>query len=236
MTELAHVRASLRDYLNRESPERAHLRSTLESIAACIPETVIFGGMLREFGWGHARTFSSDIDLVSNATRREIYAAIREFSPEENKFGGYRFVAGKRLFDIWALEDTWAFKQRLVVAGGFNALFATTFFGVDAAIFHLKTKQYHFSESHIQGLKERVLELNLKENPAPQRMMQRALRTAINGGVGIGPLLASYIVDNYRRDRALTTQYAFVNALEAHVHASSNEPFRFRPQTADIPA
>jgi hypothetical protein len=235
MTELAHVRASVRDYLNRGSRERAQLRSTLESITTCIPETVIFGGMLREFGWGNARKFSSDIDLVANATRHEIYAAIREFSPVENKFGGYRFIAGKRLFDIWALEDTWAFKQRLVVGNGFNALFATTFFGVDAAIFHLKTEQYHFSESHVQGLKERILELNLRENPAPERMMQRAIRTAINGGIGIGPLLANYIIENYRRDRAHTTQYSFVSALEAHVYASSNEPFRFRPQTAAIP-
>lgn len=235
MTELAHVRISLCDYLNRESRERAQLRSTLDAITACIPDTVIFGGMIREFGWGHARTFSSDIDLVSSASRQDIYAAIRNFSPVKNKFGGFRFVAGKRLFDIWALEDTWAFKERLVVENGFNTLFATTFFGVDAAFLHLKTKQYHFSELHAHGLKERILELNLRENPAPQKMMQRAVRTAIEDRVGIGPLLARFIVENYSKDKALTTQYALVSALEAHLCASPNEPFRFRPQTVSIP-
>lgn len=234
MTKLACVRSSLCGYLNRESQERAQLRATLNSISEGVPETVIFGGMLREFGWGHARRFSSDIDLVSMASRSDIYAAIRNFSPTSNKFGGFRFIAGRRLFDIWALEDTWAFRERLVSGAGFKALFNTTFFGVDAATFHLRTKRYEFSAAHLSGLRDRVLELNLRENASPQKMIRRAIRIAINGEVAIGPLLADYIVEHYRWDNTPTTQNSFVRALEEHVFVGTGESFRFQPQMAVI--
>lgn len=210
------------------------MRETLNTISGRVPETVIFGGMLREFGWGHARRFCSDIDLVSMATRSDIHAAIRRFSPTQNKFGGFRFVSGKRLFDIWALEDTWAFRQRLVSGSGFGALFDTTFFGVDAATFHLRTKEYVFSDAHLSGLRDKVLEINLRSNPSPQKMTRRAIRMAINGEVAIGHFLAAYIVEHYKWDDAPTAQNSFVRALEEHLDSGTQSPFLFRPQMAVV--
>jgi hypothetical protein len=225
------TREAVYSYLERGLPERAGLKATLDHLAERIPDTVIFGGMLREFGLGNARTFNSDIDLVTRASRAELLAAVRDFSPSVNKFGGLRFVVGRRLFDIWLLEDTWAFRQGFVPLTGFDSLFSTTFFGVDAATLHLTSRKYCFSDAHIRGLKHRVLELNLRENPNPVQRARRAIRMAWEENLGIANPLALYILQNYSSAHASSIgDLAVLKALRVHLDACMDEAFRFSPQ------
>ncbi len=227
-----HTRLAICGYLDRKSSERVHLSSTLAAISAQLPDTAIFGGMIREFAWGHARDFSSDIDLVTRASKSEIYKAISRFRPTLNRFGGYRFIEGKRCFDIWALEDTWAVRENLVAASEFEDLFGTTFFGVDAAIFHLKTRQYKFSPAHDRGARERMLELNLRENPFPHKMARRAVLMALKWDLAIESDLGVYIVENWQRAGEGMGEASFVRELADHLGRGVQMPYRFRRQTA----
>ena len=232
MSKVKKVTTQVQKYLRHESPERARLRATLEALTGKLPSTAIFGGMLREFALGAARNFTSDIDLVTEATSADIERAIKEFSPTRNKFGGFRFNAGKWRFDIWAFEDTWAFRQGLVKGNELTDLFRTTFFNLDAALYHLGRRRFLFSADYERGVLERVLELNLAANPAPGRMVGRAIRLAVDKELGIGPQLAEFIVIHQSRTAAEGLYGSVLGDLRRHLDSGAETPYRYRPQSA----
>lgn len=234
MKSLSKVRESVTDYINRNSADRFALKSTLDNLASRLPETSIFGGMLRDFALGHAREFYSDIDLVSFSSRSDILRAISEYSPTENKFGGFRFVAAKRSFDIWAFDDTWAFRQGIVDGSELRDLFKTTFFNLDAAVFHLSSREFLCSEDCEEGIENRFLELNMKENPSPYRMTRRAISMSIEKDLAIGPKLASFMLANVKRSELDWMSNLFMDGLEGHVKSDSKKNYAFNPQQSFI--
>lgn len=230
MSPVAKLKSRMKVYLEHESPERAVLSSTLQALKDELPSTAIFGGMLREFALNRVRDFTSDIDLVTFASGSEILAAIKNLSPRKNRFGGYRFTASRWRFDIWPFEETWAFRQGLVRGARFEDLFKTTFFNLDAALFHLSTREFAFSPQYEQGIVDRLLEINLEANPSPARMARRAIRLAVERDLSIGPGLATFILSHTESSEFEGVFVAFVNGLRCHVLEESPDPYRFRPQ------
>jgi len=140
-------------------------------------EVAIFGGMLRDLSLGSIRTFSSDIDLVIEtdddrglASKMEKYGAIK------NSFGGYRLQFHKWKIDIWALRRTWAIKEGLVKEESFESLLKTTFFDWDAIVLNLTQSKVISIDNYLEKLTERVVDINLKENPNNMGIIVRALR------------------------------------------------------------
>jgi hypothetical protein len=217
---------SLISYIEYQSQERLIFKSTLDLISEKLPETVIFGGMVREFALGNARNFSSDIDLVTLASQAEIYQVIKSFSPVKNKYGGFRFIVNKRIYDIWAFEDTWAFREGLLKGNTFSDLFDTTFFNLDSALFHLGRKKCYLSNFYQLSLESKLLEINLEENPFPERMAERAILMAIEKQLFIGPLLASYLLKNKSRSDNLLFNL-FIEGLRNHLEVNGNAKYKF---------
>lgn len=140
-------------------------------------ETAIFGGMLRDLSLGSIRAFSSDIDLVIEtdddsglASKMEKYGAIK------NSFGGYRLQFHKWKIDIWSLRKTWAFKEGLVKEESFESLLKTTFFDWDAIVLNLTKSKVLSIDNYLEKLADRVVDINLKENPNNIGIIVRALR------------------------------------------------------------
>lgn len=221
---------SLVNYIEYKSSERFMLKGTLDAISEKLPETAIFGGMVREFALGNARSFSSDIDLVSFASQADIYQAIKEFSPVKNKYGGFRFVVEKRIYDIWAFEDTWAFREGILKGNSFSDLFKTTFFNLDAAVFHLEKKECYLSDFYQNSIESRLLEINLEENPFPEKMAQRAICMAIDKQLSIGPALAHYLLRNKNNSNHLLSNL-FIQGLHAHLENNGDIKYRFNLKT-----
>lgn len=230
MNDKVKVKERVSRYLWRQSAHRDRLRRTLENIATRLDDTFIFGGMIREFGLGNSRAFSSDIDIVSLSSRSEIYTAIKQYSPRMNKFGGYRFLVDKQLFDIWSFEDTWAFKAGLVEGSAPQDIFKTTFFNLDAAAFHLKPQKFSCSDNYIDALRSRLLDLNLEENPSPAGMVRRAIKMAIENELLITRRLGEYILNNADEKTLDFFANSFVRALDKFLTASDHEAFSFAPQ------
>ena len=157
MSPVAKLKSRMKDYLEYESPERAVLSSTLQALTEQLPDTAIFGGMLRDFALKGARGFSSDIDLVTFASSAEIVSAIERLSPRKNRLAG---TASLRVggVSISGRSMTWAFRNGLVEGTSFSDLFKTTFFNLDAALFHLATQEFSFSPVYEQGIVDRLLE------------------------------------------------------------------------------
>jgi len=217
---------SLISYIEYQSQERLVLKATLDSIAEKLPETVIFGGMVREFALGNARNFSSDIDLVTLASQAEIYQVIKAFSPVKNKYGGFRFVVSKRIYDIWAFEDTWAFREGILKGDSFSDLFNTTFFNLDSALFHLGKKKCYLSNYYQHSVENKLLEINLEENPFPEKMAERAILMAIEKQLFIGPSLANYLLKNKSKSENLLFNL-FIEGLRNHLEVNGNTKYKF---------
>jgi len=230
VNRLAKRKKQILNYLEHKSPDRVNLHSTLESIITKLPETAIFGGMLRDFALGEARAFSSDIDLVSLSNADEISEAIAKYCPERNKFGGYRFTVDKWRFDIWAFEDTWAFREGLVKGAEISDLFKTTFFNLDASLFHLGQKEFLCDQMYIDGVNNRILEINLAENPSPLGMVRRAMRLVVQNNLSIGLKLANYILEHSESVKSEWVNESLLRDLKLHVVSNDKFPYEFKPQ------
>lgn len=223
-------RSNIREYLNRKTAPRAAIRETLDFLVKNLPNTMIFGGMLRDFALKNGRRFVSDIDLVSMASRTDIHSAIAQFSPESNKFGGFRFSVRKTLFDIWAFEDTWAFRQGFVEGKTVENLLQTTFFNVDAAAYNLSNGKFYCMDKWANAIEERVLDINLPQNPSVDSMMGRAIKMACGKEFGIGSDLAKFLIEHINLRHLDRVGCMFMLGLKRHVESGSEKPYRFDPQ------
>lgn len=227
---------SIRNYLKHQSSDRMFVKQELDSLVARLPGTAIFGGMLREFALGNARRFLSDIDLVTLAAQRDIAKVVEHLSPVRNKFGGFRFVIAKQSFDIWAFDDTWAFKQGLVKATNVDDLLKTTFFNLDASLLQLSGNNRCLQSDECQwGIENRVLEVNLAENPYPDRMVKRAIRLSFERDLAIGPALATYIAKHAQLCKLNWLNRVFLRDLNEHLASGSARNFICRPQRSLFP-
>lgn len=219
-------------YLYGRSDARANTRDFICKLSQSLPETVVFGGMIRDFSLGLAREFNSDIDLVSMNDKASIFSAIRQYNPEINKFGGFRFAVGRQLFDIWSFQDTWAFREGLVKAATIEDLCATTFFNMDAVCLPLKSKKIISSANYLDSVRNSTLDINLEENPAPDKIAVRAVRMAINSGIKVSPRLQLFILKN-AKDTFWRGEIAglFLKLMAKHSENHADLPFSFCPQT-----
>lgn len=219
-------------FLYNSKAREPHVQILLMQIANALPETVVFGGMLRDFGLSSACEFNSDIDLVTMADKNEILSLIRPFSPTLNKFGGFRFFAGKQMFDIWAFHDTWAFRENLVCGDSFFNLCKTTFFNVDAACQQLGTREVISDDSFFPSITNRVLDINLESNPTPKKIAERTIRLAIKYEMEISPKLQQFVLTNVeKRLWNFGPTKSFLKLLVVHMNKHGEQvPFKFEPQ------
>lgn len=224
------LRRNLSSYLARPTSGRPVLRSVINQVVRDLPETAIFGGMIREFALGNARYFTSDIDLVSLAPQVEIESAIRGFSPVVNKFGGFRFVIDKQRFDIWSLESTWAFQRGYVVGNSFIDLLKTTFFNLDAACYDVKKNQLHLIDRYVDDANGLRLDINLVHNPNPRGMARKALSFALNKSLGMSGNLTDFIVRNFDASEATWSERRVLSQAIRFLDLGEKSTFRFDPQ------
>lgn len=212
-------------YLSRYRQNDGSAR-LLKDIRVRLPNTLVFGGVIRDMAFGRVRDFNSDIDLVSLATRSEIFSAIKSFEPEINKFGGFRFSFGLRLFDIWSFEDTWAFRAGLVRPTSEEDLCKTTFFNVDAVYQRLGSAKLICDESYLENLKNKVLDINLSENPSPAKIASRAIWLSWNLNLALTTQLQDYVLENASAQLwSQTLSRAILRRLEVHRLMSNDQPF-----------
>ena len=224
------LRRNLSSYLTRPTSGRPVLKSVINQLLSDLPETVIFGGMIREFAIGNARSFTSDIDLVSLSPQAEIELAIRVFNPVVNKFGGFRFVINKQRFDIWSLERTWAFQCGHVAGNSFVDLLKTTFFNLDAACYDVHKNQLYLLDRYVDDANGLRLDTNLLNNPNPRGMARKALSYALNKNLRWSESLTEYVVRNIDANEITWPERRVHSQAIKFLDSSERSTFRFDPQ------
>lgn len=183
-------------FINSKKFERDEVYDLIE-LTKKLGRVAIFGGMLRDLCIDGNRFFDSDVDLVfEQHDKGNLESLLKDYNLKLNAFGGYRLQLKKWHVDIWNIENTWAFKNNLVECDGFKSLTKTTFFNWDAIVYEVDNGKIHSAENYLENLHERVLDINLVDNPNHLGSVVRTLRMMIKYDAKLSPALCDYVLDN----------------------------------------
>lgn len=128
----------------------------------------LIGGVLREF-LDHKKIESlRDIDIVIDIKEQAYWLKILEQYPfQRNRFEGYKLMCSGLLMDTWNIEDTWAFRNRIVhcaPAEYVRYLPETVFLNVDSIIYDWKHEVWE-RKKYEEAMRTRILDVVLPDNP-----------------------------------------------------------------------
>ena len=147
----------------------------------------LFGGVVRDLALYGKRGLSSrdvDIDIVCAAPGRlanEFFVGLeQQEGVVRNKFGGLRMATDRWKVDLWAAQDTWAFRE-----GGFRyqsieSLLETTITNWEAVLFRLNGGPLMCKHGYFQDIQTGYLDVVFSENPNPLGMCVRVVRACID--------------------------------------------------------
>lgn len=189
----------LRRFFEDVPEERQPVVSFVKSIKGA-SDVFIFGGLVREICLRGILPFRSDVDIVVKIQdRSEFDSFLSIYNCTKNKFGGYRIRESRWIIDIWEFENTWAFSQGLVSPIGSASLLQTTFFDWDAALYDFYKDRLQCSEDYIANISNKVLEINLEENPNEIGAFIRTLRFLLKERARTGYKLSKFIQNSFLR-------------------------------------
>jgi hypothetical protein len=197
-----HVQRTLRQFFSDPLKRRHSRRSLVKKISSLDGEFVVFGGVLRDLL--HRRTGYMDVhdvDIVYDGLdEQDVLNALTDFNVRKNRFGGIKIEQDGNVFDLWRLQDTWAFQNYPEGPWSLRLedLVLTTQLSVEAIVVYVKHssrngRQVITAPIFDESIAERCLEINFEPNPNPAATVVRALVTADKLQYCIGPLLAKYI-------------------------------------------
>lgn len=141
-------------------------------------EVAIFGGFVRDIALGRSY---NDIDIVfkpylegrSALLDNLICLLEQDKNRSVTSFGGYRFTYKHQRFDIFQLEETWAFKNKKVTPICFENLPLTTYFSTDSICWHINKNKLFCLNNYLNLLQNGEFEIILAENPDVEKMQRR---------------------------------------------------------------
>lgn len=195
------LRARLNRFLTNHSKKKKPLRAALDRLEEHSWAGVIFGGVLRDLAVFGNSFAPRDVDVVvSGANALELERAYDDIVHHKNRFGGLQLRPKDWLIDIWALQDSWAFKKKLAHPINFDQLVKTTFLNVEAVAVEVASKPGSAREIYSSGFFEaiagKILDINFEPNPFPQLCVVRTLISALRLNFGISPRLGKYLIRN----------------------------------------
>jgi hypothetical protein len=173
-------------------------------------EAFLFGGTLRDFALNRKFKAPRDLDIVIGTDLQPIVQFFSrqnltegdnptsDLAIRRNRFGGLKVKLYGHSIDIWQMQDTWAFKERLVLPVRFERLPRTTFLNLDAVALELfptgnrRTRRF-FEHDFLSGVERETIEINLLDNPSPPLCVIRSIILADSTGFRIGPKLANFL-------------------------------------------
>lgn len=168
----------------------------LQRFASSYGSMAIFGGLVRDLALGHSEAFGSDIDIVvQGIDNKGIQRITEKFVGRGNSFGGSRFAIGRWVFDVWPLEQTWAFKKRGsdTTISKFVDLLDTTFLNVDAAIYDLDEGSLEITPNYIKDLVFGHLDVNYADTPNEIGAAVKTLRMMAINNFTLSQRLAGFL-------------------------------------------
>lgn len=182
---------------------RLSVSKTIEEIRKRDWRAVFFGGTLRSLLLSRLNNNEPgrprDIDIVmSGASIHDLQDSFQRYISRKTRFGGLQLKRIDWHFDVWPLEETYAFKERSIESPSFKDLPSTTFFNIEAIAMEVwpsgpQREVFAYDDQFFRGIIHRTIEINFEQNPFPELCVVRALVMAANLQWKIGPRLLSYL-------------------------------------------
>lgn len=156
---------------------------------AAAGDVVLFGGAVRDIVDG---VTPRDYDIVFNPKQEvnlEDFLVGTKY--RKNRFGGYSFSLENHKFDLWLLENTWAFRERLVDLSIDN-LVNTVFFNIDSVAVNLSSSNV-YADKYLNAMETKMLDIILPDNPFPSLCVLRAFVFKNKKGLNFSRRINDYI-------------------------------------------
>lgn len=157
------IEVMLNEYLTKHHPARILFNSLQE-----LGDIYLIGGVLREIKDNGRIISLRDMDVILNTSNEEKYEEfIYNYSPEINRFGGYKVQCQDLIMDIWLLNQTWAYSKQVIKCDSkdyVQMLPRTVFLNMDSIIYDMK-KNIWYDTEYQKAMKTKVLDIVLEENP-----------------------------------------------------------------------
>lgn len=76
-------------------------------------EIIIFGGAVRDYLESNFETMPRDFDIVFKRKRKDLDSMLIDFcEKKKNRFDGYKIILDDIEFDVWDINNTWAFREK----------------------------------------------------------------------------------------------------------------------------
>ena len=216
-------------------------------------QCVVFGGALRDIVHPDPITPSvRDVDIVvSRSDIKHLRTDWPQYFEGRNRFGGLRLRISRVPIDVWAVEDTWAFREEFVVPHWYSYLTQTTFLNIDGIIADLSPQRGSgikvFAKHFLHAFRQRILDITLEQNPYPFLATIKALRAMYRYDLRIGYPLAVFlhgVLSSHQFKRLESEQakhyghvffdceylQSFHRRLERHLVDESSSKSAFSPQ------
>ncbi|SES62166.1 hypothetical protein SAMN05216389_10190 [Oceanobacillus limi] len=156
-------------------------------------DLILFGGSVREYLDHEYNEVPRDFDFVIN-TNKDISNLVETFELPytKNKFGGLKIYLDGLKFDIWRIDETWAFKERKIVFGDISDLRKTVFLNVDALFYNLNNCLL-YDEDFSKAMNKSMLDIVLEDNPFPELNIARAFRLKYKYNLDFSKELYSFL-------------------------------------------
>jgi hypothetical protein len=161
----------------------------------------LVGGLLRDLVFRHKAGRPRDVDfMVFGPSERELEEMYSDMICAKTSLGGLRLQKQstkslKTVFDVWRMEDTWAFKGHTAKVS-LRAFLRTPFLNLDsvAAEWVIKHQRWSIHENGFwEGASTRTLDINHEPNPKPLLCAIRAIALARRYELRLSSRLAKYV-------------------------------------------
>lgn len=157
------LKQAISNYL-RKFPPALELYRELEQAG----NLYLIGGSLREYLDKGDILKLRDIDIIIDISSPEIWSKIiYNYETERNIFDGYKLNCSGLIVDVWAIEDTWAYKNEIVCCNQSSyvkCITDTVFLNLDAIVYDVKNEIW-YDDKYKQAMEDRILDVVLDKNP-----------------------------------------------------------------------
>lgn len=142
-------------------------------------EVILFGGAVRDYIDNNYKKLPRDFDIVykKKSDKIGLDKLLSKFNYKKNRFNGYKVGIDGLEFDIWDIDDTWAFKQNKIKCNKnqyVEKLTETVFLNIDSIIFNINESKFD-GDKYIDAIENKYLDIILEENPFLELNLLRAI-------------------------------------------------------------
>lgn len=199
-------------------------------------ELLLFGGAVREYNDSGFENMPRDFDIVisKNDNNINLDAVLQDFHYKKNRFNGYKLNVNGIEFDIWELENTWAFKENKINCSQNEYKYRlqdTVFLNIDSVVYNL-TEREMFNEKYENAMRNKEIDIVLEENPYKELNMVRAIafknKYDMEFSDRLKKVIKSFVDENddcidYCIDRLYEVQYNHYLEYKVRKEAIENE-------------